>query len=254
MDQDKKQWSDYIVYVDESGDHSLTSIDPDYPIFVLAFCIFNKKHYAQSILPALTEFKFKHFGHDMIVLHEHDIRKETQGFKFRYKAAKQAFVKDLGSIIEKHNFIIISVVINKHELAKRYENTENPYHMGLLFCLERLQYFLKEKNQEDRFTPIVVEKRGKKEDKDLELEFRRVCDGNNFHGRSLNFNLIFADKKTNSPGLQLADLVARPIGLSILRPEQSNAAFEILKRKLYTKNGRKGVGTGYEGYGLKCFP
>lgn len=67
-------------------------------------------------------------------------------------------------------------------------------------------------------------------------------------------SMIFADKKTNSVGLQLADLVARPIGLKIIRPGQENSAFEILANKLYSKNGRQGVGTGYEGYGLKCFP
>ena len=43
--------SDYIVYVDESGDHSLTSIDPDYPVFVLSFCIFRKAEYAQAVTP-----------------------------------------------------------------------------------------------------------------------------------------------------------------------------------------------------------
>ncbi|HFD87807.1 MAG TPA: DUF3800 domain-containing protein, partial [Gammaproteobacteria bacterium] len=32
--------SEYIVFVDESGDHGLRSIDEAYPIFVLAFCIF----------------------------------------------------------------------------------------------------------------------------------------------------------------------------------------------------------------------
>ena len=31
-------FGDHIVFVDESGDHSLTSINPDYPVFVLAFC------------------------------------------------------------------------------------------------------------------------------------------------------------------------------------------------------------------------
>jgi len=36
-------FSDYIIHVDESGDHSLESIDPNYPVFVLAFCIFNKR-------------------------------------------------------------------------------------------------------------------------------------------------------------------------------------------------------------------
>lgn len=30
------RFSDFIVYVDESGDHSLQSIDQSYPVFVLA--------------------------------------------------------------------------------------------------------------------------------------------------------------------------------------------------------------------------
>ncbi len=31
------KFSDYIVYVDESGDHGLQNLDPNYPVFVLAF-------------------------------------------------------------------------------------------------------------------------------------------------------------------------------------------------------------------------
>lgn len=31
-----RRFSDYVVYVDESGDHSLASIDRDFPVFVLA--------------------------------------------------------------------------------------------------------------------------------------------------------------------------------------------------------------------------
>jgi hypothetical protein len=34
-----EKFSEYIVYVDESGDHGLETIDPNYPVFVLAFCI-----------------------------------------------------------------------------------------------------------------------------------------------------------------------------------------------------------------------
>ncbi|HET7267276.1 MAG TPA: DUF3800 domain-containing protein [Oleiagrimonas sp.] len=65
---------------------------------------------------------------------------------------------------------------------------------------------------------------------------------------------MFADKKTNSPGLQLADLVARPIGLSIIRPEQPNQAFEVLKKKFFCAGGRTNLGVGYEGWGLKIHP
>jgi len=250
----KQGLSDYIVYVDESGDHSLTSINPEYPVFVLAFCIFHKKHYADAVAPALTRFKFAHFGHDMLVLHEHDIRKEKNGFNFANRKVRHAFMAELGGIIDKHNFIIISVAIDKTRLAKQYQEPDNPYHIALKFCLERLHYFLKEKQQHRLTTHVVVENRGKKEDSELELEFRRIGDGNNAHQLNYPFELVFADKKTNSIGLQLADLVARPIGLRVIRPEQENKAFEVLAKKLYSKNGRSGAGTGYEGYGLKCFP
>ena len=66
-------FSDYIVHVDESGDHGLESIDPTYPVFVLAFCVFRKNVYQESVVPAIQRFKFRHFGHDMVNLHETDI-------------------------------------------------------------------------------------------------------------------------------------------------------------------------------------
>ncbi len=72
--------SDYIVYVDESGDHGLAQPDPTYPIFVLAFCVFRKDHYCNSVVPSVQRLKFGHFGHDQIVLHEREIRKGTGNF------------------------------------------------------------------------------------------------------------------------------------------------------------------------------
>jgi len=88
----------------------------------------------------------------------------------------------------------------------------------------------------------------------LELEFRRVCDGANRLGISLPFDIVFADKKVDSPGLQLADLVARPIGMHILRPDQENRAFAVLRRKFFCSGGRDRLGEGFENWGLKIFP
>ncbi len=65
------------------------------------------------------------------------------------------------------------------------------------------------------------------------MEFRRVCDYNNFLKQRLPFEIVIADKRTNSEGLQIADIVARPIRLSVLKPDQPNRAFMILKEKLY---------------------
>lgn len=69
-------FSDYVVYADESGDHGLTSVDIGYPLFVLAFCLFKKCDYTSRLVPALQSFKFENFGHDQVILHETDIRKD----------------------------------------------------------------------------------------------------------------------------------------------------------------------------------
>lgn len=248
-------FSKYIVYVDESGDHSLQSIDKNYPIFVLALCVFHKRHYSEVIVSALEKFKFNHFGHDQVVLHENEIRKEKGAFNiFRSKEEKEDFINTLTDIIEFGNFILISCTIDKRKLSQQSGTESNPYHTALGYCLETLYEFLLEKGEEKRKTHVVVECRGTKEDKELELEFRRICDGNNRLGRSLPFEVIFSDKKAMSSGLQFADLVARPIGLKTLRPDQDNRAFEVLKKKFYCDGGRENVGVDFEGVGMKIYP
>lgn len=94
-----------------------------------------------------------------------------------------------------------------------------------------------------------LEKRGRREDDELELAFRRICDGANRWGRLNSFELVFADKRTNSAGLQLADLTARPIGRHVMDPSQHNRAWTILAAKLR----RSPVGA-VQGWGLKIFP
>lgn len=248
-------FSKYIVYVDESGDHSLKTIDENYPLFVLALCVFHKRHYSEQVVPALEKFKFNYFGHDQVVLHENDIRKEKGAFNiFRSKGEKYLFLDELTSIIEHSNFILISCVIDKRSLKKQSDEEANPYHIALGFCLDALYEFLEEKSQNEKKTHIIVECRGKKEDNELELEFRRICDGNNKQGIQLPFDILFSDKITMSSGLQLADLVARPIGLSVIRPQQTNRAFEVLKSKFYCDGGRNNVEKGYEGLGLSIYP
>ncbi|UYO73049.1 DUF3800 domain-containing protein [Halomonas qinghailakensis] len=248
-------FSKYIVYVDESGDHGMETIDPQYPLFVLALCVFHKRHYSEQVVSALEKFKFHHFGHDQVVLHESEIRKEKGQFTiFRSREQKHHFLNELTNIIERSNFILISCVIDKRRLKKQDIANTNPYHIALGFCLETLYDFLEEKNEQTSLTHVVVERRGPKEDDELELEFRRICDRDNARNIVLPFDVLFADKKVMSSGLQLADLVARPIGLSLLRPEQSNRAFDALKDKFYCEGGRNGVGQGYEDWGLMIYP
>jgi hypothetical protein len=251
---ESKRFSDFVVYVDESGDHSLKSIDKDYPVFVLAFCIFYKEHYLSKVVPELQRLKFDYFGHDLVILHEHEIRKEKGDFNlFRNRAEKNVFLDRLSTIIDDSNFILASCVIEKSKI-KNPEDTENPYHIALKHCLETLFDLTSEKGQQDLETHVIVERRGSKEDNELELEFRRICDGENKYKKDLPFKIRMAAKTSNSAGLQLADLVARPIGRHVIDENQNNRAFDILREKFYCKGGRVSVGDGYDQWGLKHFP
>ncbi len=241
---------DYIVYVDESGDHGLESMDPHYPIFVLACCIFEKRVFADAIVPAMLRFKFTHFGHDQVVLHEHEIRKARNAFRFLTDARRrESFMTDLTALMQNAPFTIVAVVIQKERLVRRYDTPVNPYTLAMEYGLERVCSFLRERGQGGRSTHFVFECRGAKEDAELELEFFRVTSGANTVCSSVPVALLMADKKTISTGLQLADLVARPIGLKVLRAGQPNRAYDILERKFRCSRGGQ-----IFGWGLKIFP
>jgi hypothetical protein len=245
------EYSDYIVYVDESGDHSLVSIDDGYPVFVLSFCVFEKHRYVDVIAPSLRRLKFTTFGHDMVVLHELDIRKKTGAFFMMGKEKREIFLEDLNSLIGEADFTLISAVIDKYRLKKESTKEVHVYYLAMQIGLERLYHFLQSQGQEFRLTHVVCEARGRAEDKDLELEFLRVCRGQNSLNKPLPFELIIADKKTNSEGLQFADLIARPVGLSVVRPNQSNRAFQILKRKFHRNTKGEIDGHGFALYPVK---
>ena len=51
-----KPFSDYLVFVDESGSPTLGNIDPDFPLLVLAFMIVRKDTYLRDIVPAVQGF------------------------------------------------------------------------------------------------------------------------------------------------------------------------------------------------------
>jgi uncharacterized protein YciU (UPF0263 family) len=202
----------------------------------------------------LQRIKFATFGHDAVVLHERDIRKDLGAFSvLRDPDRKQAFLEALTDVLDRADITVFAAVIDKRKLADRNRQA-NPYEISLRFCLERISYALARLGQAGRpdtplLTHILCEARGRVEDAQLELAFRRICSGDNYNRSVLPFEPVFVDKKINSSGLQLADLVARPIGLGQLRPMQPNRAWEIIQ----TKMDRSRLGR-IEGYGLKCFP
>jgi hypothetical protein len=242
-------FDDYIVFVDESGDHGLESIDPHYPMFVLAFCIFEKESYVTNAVPSVLRFKFKYFGHDQAILHEREIRRGLAPFGFtRDKNLREPFFDDLNKLIADADFRIVASAIRKEDFRARYHEPENAYHVAMGFGLERVFLELNGKGCRGGRTHVLCERRGPPEDAQMELEFRRAC-ANNATGKVLPFEPLLVSKQCNSTGLQLADLVARPIGRKVLDPAQPNRAYDIMKDKIRRDGGGRA-----EGWGLKIFP
>jgi Protein of unknown function (DUF3800) len=211
--------SSFIVFADESGDHGLTRINPNYPIFVLSCCIFRKDDYIDRVCPALQRFKLRWWPHDAIVLHSAQIKRQEPPYAFlQHLDRREEFMLDLTNTL--------------HEMMK--------------FCMERVHSYLCAQGEAESELHFLVERRGNVEDAELRVVFRRVCDGRSYWERAPGFSIEFIDKKANLAGLQVADLVSTPIGRHVHRPEQANRAFEMIRKKFWCSPAREQRGWGFE--------
>lgn len=240
-------FSEYIIFADESGDHGMASINPENPIFVLAFCIFKKDDYCSIVKQAITQLKFDFWGHDLAVLHSHEIRRSKGAFSFLFDEEKrQIFLNALHEMIKAIPFSVVATAIDKRLHKTSETNPGNPYSLALGFCLDYAYRFLDNEKQLKHLTHIIVESRGKVEDQDLESAFRKIAEQSQLLGEKYPFDIKFASKQTNSIGLQIADLVAHPIAKHAIMAK-ANRAFEVVQKKLL----------GYPEYdeiGLKLYP
>ena len=231
----KGDFHDSIVYVDESGDHNMKGNWGQYPVFVLSFCVFEKRCYAEDATTAIQKLKFRYFGHDVVHLHERDIRKEKGPYRvLQDSSVRKAFMDDINQVIDTAQFRLISCVIRKDRLKAKAQGDNNPYDLAMALGMRRVALDHLGIHARSATLHVVFERRGKREDNGLELEFRRFVDG-------LPIEIVFANKG-NYCGLEIADLVSRPIGRYVLNPNQPNRAFDVLKTKFVPE------------FGLKIFP
>ena len=233
-------FSDYIIYADESGDHGLESINPQFPVFSLVFCVFDKAAYANEVEPAVRLFKYKWFGHDAVVLHEREIRKQTPPFDFlrSSKEVREAFFADLNELMGSMPMWGYASVIDKEKLRAKYSNPWNPYEVAMHFCMERLCSRMHSEKQAGRVVHVLFESRGTSEDRALELEFRRIVSNQAQWGwkrvdfSGMTFEPVFVPKAANLAGHQITDLIARPLALRALKPDQPNRAADEVRSKI----------------------
>ncbi len=230
--------SEYIGFLDESGDHSLEKIDEDYPIFVLCLVVIERAAYESKVLPAINKFKLTYWDHEGVSLHSSDIRKQKGEMAFLRtdSALRERFLSEIDDLMQCLPYTVFVSAIRKKMLVAQYVHPASPYELSLTFILERLLDFGRSNDVD--CLPIVAESRGTNEDKDLERYFYRlISTGTSYHSRQefidLSPQLGFRKKRDNVVGLQIADLAAHPCGRHYLNRRQPNRAFRIVEKHFY---------------------
>lgn len=144
----------------------------------------------------------------------------------------------------------MACAIKKDEHFKKYGLAAiDPYMLSLDCLVERFVFELEAQGKQGI---IVAESRNSILDNQLELAFLSLkVQGTSFVSASkikqAITQLAIRDKKENVAGLQLADLIASPIGRHILG-KRNQVDYKVIEEKYRNQQGR------YFGYGLVVLP
>lgn len=242
----------YYLFIDESGDHSLKSINADFPVFVLCGVLIESKEYL-IIDQKVKDLKKSIWDDKKVIFHSTDIRKKRNEFvKLIDEGIYKQFLHGLNTIMSESKYTVIASCVDKDKFVKAYGKlVTNAYSVCLSFIIERTVFFLDDVPADLRKLQICIEGRGKKEDGSLRSDFDKVCARGTTYVNAKRIKDIGADihfrlKKDDITGLQISDLVAYPIARYILDKSRANPAFDIIQPKLYAK--------GKKVYGLKFSP
>lgn len=243
----------YYFFLDETGDHSLSFVDPNFPLFLLCGILFEEKEFSKAE-EQIKLLKNDFFKTTDIIIHSREIRKCEGPFQILFDLdIKKRFYERVNKVLGNARFTIVGSGVNKEEHIKKYgKGAKDPYSISLAFIVERLVFCL------DKHKPssveIKIEKRGRKEDQQLLDQYNSIIDRGTYFvqpGRikRLIQKFDFQSKGENVIGLQIADLCAYPLARHVLRPTVPYPSFDVIKDKIYCdKNGT------YNGFGLKIFP
>jgi hypothetical protein len=205
------------IFIDEVGTHDLRSCDhPNERYLALTGVIMVAAYEAGDFTTALNEVKLRIFGRTDIVLHRRDILDANPPFDaLRDEVLRQRFDDALVELVRSSTYRVFTVVIDKKEHNEKYAVWRfHPYHYCLTVLLERYVQRLKKIN---RRGDVMVEARGKAENRKLEKAYRYIYDRGTDHVDAKVFQesltsreIKIKPKNANISGLQLADILANP--------------------------------------------
>jgi hypothetical protein len=240
------------LFLDESGNHSLTAFEPAYPVFVLGGVIVADDEALSAIDAAVRVFKVREFGDPHIVLHTADIVLNRRGFEsLADVGVRGRFRRRLAGLIRSLPLRVVACAIRKDALVTRYGSLAvDPYALALGVVVERFCFEVGEPRERGH---IVVEARSPRLDRELRgaWDLLRINGTRYLRPATINrriASLEFRAKSDGVVGLELADLVVAPLGRWVAgmpaRPD-----LDVVVEKL-----RRDRGGSWEGPGLVILP
>jgi len=259
----------YRLYIDESGNLDMQHTEkPEHRFFCLTGVMIQLNEVRKKLVPYLEKIKQQHFPYDPDsppVLHRKELINKRYPFaSLRDQEVERSFNAAILDLMEKINYTIVSVVIDKKEHRERYKTWQfHPYHYCLQILLERYVLFLESKNA---MGDIMAESRGGREDIKLKESYSRLFKTGTDYISNKRFNAVLTSKELkvkpktkNIAGLQLADLFAYPTKQDILfrnqlipKPKGSfgNKITQIMEKSKYYRSSDGKI----EGFGRKLLP
>jgi len=241
-----------VLFLDESGDHSLTSIDPQYPLFVLGGIMADVEYAKGEMTDRLNTFKRDLLGSEELILHTADMVRNRKGYEgLANPVFRERFYGELNSLLADLKYRIVACAIRKDSHLERYGLAAvDPYHLGLEVLVERFCY---EVGQRAGGGVIVAERRGRFLDRQLKRAWLTLKSGGTRFLQAVQVasrlrGLALRGKEDNLAGLQIADLVVTPIGRSLLG-KRSLVDYGIIQSKF-----RCDLRGSYGGTGLVVLP
>jgi len=241
-----------FIYLDECGQHNVAASDA-FAAFVLAAVIVREAD-LDAFGTEWSTWKTTYLGGADRIVHEPELRHRRPPFA---GDAGEAAASNLPEILGDLPYKVVSVVIHRPDFVADFSTDpideslpSHAYLVALDFLLERLVFAL-ESEFDGALGCVIAESRGTKEDAQLQHELSRLqLEGTSYihpswFRQQLQPGILFLKKSDNSPGLQVADLAARPIGEKVIDPDSSPPRWDVFRDKLChgseTKNSIVGL-------------
>jgi hypothetical protein len=229
--------------------------------FSITGVVMNRDHFS-LFRDSINSIKYGHWndgkfqykkGLQRVVFHSSEIRKRVGPFNPKL-IDYGILMSDITNLVEQTNFKIFSSAIDKINHVLSYSNPFPVYDLCLDFIIERYCMYL---NTFGKSGILMLESRGKKEDKMVLQHLMDLLDNGNYYHDSNHFKCIKGvyfnpkwcfkqEKQASFILLELADLISYPIYKYVSTGNQ-DLAFNVFEKKIYNYPH-------YNGYGLKKFP